>query len=149
VSFQQGEVYLVSRLVQGQFPDYKQVIPKKNSTQVTIETQGFLNAAERAAVVASGSANVTRFEIKGGRMVISAHTPDVGSIEEALAVEVKGAEKTQASFNIRLIIDVLRAINAEKVVLEMSEGLSPGVIRPDKGADYIYIVMPIRTQGTA
>lgn len=148
-SFQQGEVYLVSRLVQGQFPDYKQVIPKKSTTQVALATGEFLNAAERAAVVASGSANVTRFEVKAGKIIISASTPDVGSIEEALAAEIKGSEKALASFNIRLIIDALKAINTERVVLEMSEGLSPGVLRPEKGSDYVYIVMPIRTQGTA
>lgn len=146
ISFQCGDVYLVSRVIQGQFPDYKQVIPKKGGIKITLNAKAFLGAAERAAVVASGSANITRLEVKSGKMHLSAHTPDVGSVDEVLAAEVKGGEKAQASFNVRLIIDVLRVFTSEKVVVELSEALSPGVFRPEGGEDYLYIVMPIRTQ---
>jgi len=146
IVFRYEEIYLVSRLIQGQFPDYKQVIPKKNTVKVVLSTKELLEAAERAAVVASGSANITRFEIKGGKMHLSANTPDIGNIDEVLGAEVKGGEKLQVSFNIRLITDVLRAVSTEKVVVELAEGLSPGIIRPEGGADYLYIVMPIRTQ---
>src|SRR3989339_1320201 len=82
ISFNFHDVYIVSRLIQGQFPDYKQVIPKKFSTRVLVKTEELHRSAERAAVIASGSANVTSFEVKGGKITISAHTPDVGSIEE-------------------------------------------------------------------
>jgi len=146
IVFRYEEIYLVSRLIQGQFPDYKQVIPKKNTVKVVLSTKELLEAAERATVVASGSANITRFEIKGGKMHLSANTPDIGNIDEVLGAEVKGGEKLQVSFNIRLITDVLKAVSTEKVVVELAEGLSPGVIRPEGGADYLYIVMPIRTQ---
>jgi DNA polymerase-3 subunit beta len=149
ISFRYADAYLVSRLIQGQFPDYKQVIPKKSATRVTLNTRELLRAAERAAVIASGSANVTSFEVKNGKMHISANTPDVGSVAEVLSAEVKGGEKARASFNVRLITDVLSVIAQEKVVLEFGEGLSPGVIRPVEGGDYLYIVMPIRTQEAA
>lgn len=147
ISFQFEDVYLVSRLIQGKFPDYKQVIPKKSSTQITLTTKELLAAAERVAVVASGSANVTRFEVKNKTVHISAQTPDIGSIDEALEAEIKGEEKIQAAFNIRLIIDALKVISADKIVFELNEGLSPGVIKPEGEIDYLYIVMPIRTQG--
>ena len=149
ISFKYGDVYLVSRLIQGQFPDYKQVIPKKSATRLTLDTEDFLKAAERAAVIASGSANVTSFEVKGGKMHISANTPDVGSVDEVLDAEIKGAEKAKVSFNVRLITDVLNVVEADKVVVELGEGLSPGVIRPEGEAEYLYIVMPIRTQEAA
>lgn len=147
VCFQYEDVYLVSRLIQGEFPDYKQVAPKKSATQLTVNTKKFLESAERAAVVASGSANITRFEVREGKMHILANTPDVGSVDEVLDVDLKGADKVQVSFNIRLITDVLKVINTERTVLELSEALGPGVIRPEgKKEDYLYIVMPIRTQ---
>lgn len=146
IGFEIGGVYLVSRVIQGQFPDYKQVMPKKSSVKATMATREFLEAAERAAVVASGSANITRFEIKGGKISLTASTPDVGNIEEIINAEIKGSEKSQISFNIRLITDALKAVGTNKVSLEMGEGLSPGVIRPEGENDYIYIVMPIRTQ---
>ena len=146
IGFECGAVYLVSRVIQGQFPDYKQVIPKKSSVKAVVVTKEFLEAAERAAVVASGSANITRFEIKGNRILLSASTPDVGNIEEILKAEIKGGDKSQISFNIRLITDALKVLGTEKMVLELGDGLSPGVIRPEGESDYIYIVMPIRTQ---
>jgi DNA polymerase-3 subunit beta len=146
ISFRYADVYLVSRLIQGQFPDYRQVIPKKSSTRVLLNTREFLRAAERAAVIASGSANVTSFEVKAGKMYLSANTPDVGNVTEVLNAEIKGGEKARVSFNIRLITDVLNVIATEKVAVELGEGLSPGVIKPEDGTEYVYIVMPIRTQ---
>jgi DNA polymerase-3 subunit beta len=149
ISFRHADTYLVSRLIQGQFPDYKQVIPKKCATRVALNTRDFLKAAERAAVIAAGSANVTSFEVKSGKILITASTPDVGTVSEVLPVEVKGGEKAKASFNVRLITDVLSVIAEEKVLVEFGEGLSPGVVRPEGGGEYLYIVMPIRTQEAA
>ena len=146
ISFRYGDIYLVSRLIQGQFPDYRQVLPKKNSTRVIMNTEDILEATERAGVIASGSANVTLFEVKSGKMHVSANTPDVGSVDEVVEADIKGGEKARVSFNVRLITDVLNAIKTDKVAFEFGEGLSPGVIRPEEGEDYLYIVMPIRTQ---
>ncbi|MFA6431143.1 MAG: DNA polymerase III subunit beta [Candidatus Margulisiibacteriota bacterium] len=146
ISFKFGDAFLVSRIIQGQFPDYKQVIPKKNSVKVILNTKEFLKACERAGVIASGSANVTSFELKENKLHIIANTPDVGSIEEIIGAETKGTGKVKVSFNVRLIIDALTVIDSEKVVVEMSEGLNPGVIKPDGENDYLYIIMPIRTQ---
>jgi len=146
ISFRCDDAYLVSRLIQGQFPDYKQVIPKKSTTKVTLNTAELLKAAERAAVIASGSANVTCFEVKAGKMHVTANTPDVGSVDEVINAEVKGAEKARVSFNVRLITDVLEVMSSDKVMVELGEGLSPGIIKQENDDDYLYIVMPIRTQ---
>lgn len=147
VSFKYSDIYLVSRLIQGQFPDYKQVIPKKSALKISLNTKLFLEAGERAAVIASGSANVVRFEIREGKFHLSANTPDVGTIDEILETDIKGKEKTQVSFNIRLITDVLRVIETGNTIVEFSESLGPGVFREEGGGDFVYIVMPIRTQG--
>ena len=149
ISFRCGNFYLVSRLIQGQFPDYRQVIPRKSATKALINTEELLKAAERAAVIASGSANVTAFEVKTGKLTITANTPDVGNVSETINAEVKSGEKNKASFNVRLITDVLNVMPTEKVIIEFGEGLSPGVIKPDGELDYLYIVMPIRTQEVA
>ncbi|MBU1026357.1 MAG: DNA polymerase III subunit beta [Candidatus Margulisbacteria bacterium] len=149
ISFKCNDVYLVSRLIQGQFPDYKQVIPKKSATKITVETKALLEASERAAVIAAGSANIVRFEVKGEKLHLAASTPDVGSIDEIVPAEVVGEKKIQVSFNIRLITDLLKAVETERVVIELTEVLGPGVIKPEKKDNYIYIVMPIRTQEAA
>jgi len=149
VAFKYGDAYIVSRLIQGQFPDYKQVIPKSSDAKISVSTKELLDATERAAVIASGSANIIKLELKGGSVHIIANTPDVGSIDESVKVESKGKDKTSISFNARLITDVLKNLSTDKTALELSGPLSPGVIKPVQGVDYIYIVMPIRTAESA
>ncbi|MFA4967244.1 MAG: DNA polymerase III subunit beta [Candidatus Margulisiibacteriota bacterium] len=149
ISFKYKDAYLVSRLIQGQFPDYKQVIPKSSDIKILVETSALLQSAERAAVIASQSANIVRLEVKSGQLYISAQAPDVGSVEEVLEVEVKGKEKTSVAFNVRLLTDVLKVIDTEKIYLELGAALNPGQVKPKDGPDFTYIVMPIRTQEVA
>ena len=75
-----------------------------------------------------------------------ASTPDVGTVDEVTEADIKGEAKSQIAFNIRLITDVLKNIGSDKVVLEMSESLGPGLIKEEGSENYLYIVMPIRTQ---
>jgi len=145
-AFRMGDTYLVSRLIQGQFPDYRQVLPKKTATKITVLSKSMLESAERAAVIAASSANIVRFEVKGGMLHLFASAPDVGTVDEVLEAEIKGESKAQIAFNIRLIVDVMKAIEKDKVVLELSESLGPGVVKGEGDEGYIYIVMPIRTQ---
>ncbi|MBU0687064.1 MAG: DNA polymerase III subunit beta [Candidatus Margulisbacteria bacterium] len=149
IAFKYGDVYIVSRLIQGQFPDYKQVIPKKSKTTIISSTSLFLESAQRAAVIASSNANIIRLEIKDGKLHVIANTPDVGQVDEVLPVEIKGEEKAQVAFNVRLLMDVLKVLETEKVTLELSGPLNPGLLRPTEGSDYTYVVMPIRTQEAA
>jgi len=146
ISFKYKDIYLVSRVIQGQFPDYKQVIPKRGVTKVALDSGAFLEAAERTAVIAAGSANIVRFEVREESLHLSASTPDVGTIDEVIPAEIKGEKKGQVAFNIRLITDMLKSVEAEKVVLELTESLGPGTLKEDGKDDYLYVVMPIRTQ---
>jgi len=149
LSFRYKDTYIVSRLIQGQFPDYKQVIPKSSEIKVTLNKKVFLQAIERAAVIAGSSANIVRLEVRGGKIYMVASAPDIGNINEVVEAEIKGGEKAQIAFNVRLIIDALKVIKEEKIVLELSGPLSPGLIRPVGGEDYTYIVMPIRVAETS
>jgi DNA polymerase III subunit beta len=149
ISFKFKDVFIVSRLIQGQFPDYKQVIPKASEIKVGMNTKTFLSSIERAAVIASSSANILKLEVKSGKLYVVASAPDVGSVNEVIEAEIKGGEKAQVAFNARLIIDALKVIKDEKIVLELSGPLSPGVLRPVGGEDYTYIIMPIRVAETS
>ncbi|MBI5701511.1 DNA polymerase III subunit beta [Candidatus Saganbacteria bacterium] len=149
MSFKYKDTFLVSRLIQGQFPDYRQVIPKSTETKITIDLQSFLSSVERAAVIASQSANIVKIEVKAGQLHIMAQAPDVGSVDEVIEVEIKGKEKGLVAFNVRLLADALKVMDTDKVVLELGEALSPGLIRPKDGTEFVYIVMPIRTQEVA
>lgn len=149
ISLKYNDTYLVSRLIQGQFPDYRQVIPKSSETKITIDLKPLLSSIERAAVIASQSANIVKIEVKNSQIHIMAMAPDVGSVDEVLEVEVKGKEKGLVAFNVRLLSDALKVMETEKVMLELGEALSPGLLRPKDSSEFIYIVMPIRTQEVA
>jgi DNA polymerase-3 subunit beta len=149
ISFKYKDTLIVSRLIQGQFPDYKQVIPKGSEIKINMANKTLLSAIERAAVIASSSANIIKVEVKNGEMHIIASAPDVGSVNEIVEAEVKRGERSLVAFNVRLIIDALKVIKEEKIVLELSGPLSPGLIRSVGGGDYTYIIMPIRVAETS
>jgi DNA polymerase-3 subunit beta len=146
ISFKYKDSFVISRLIQGQFPDYRQVLPKKSTTFISLPTRAILESAERAAVIASGSANIVRFQTGDGTLHLFASTPDVGTVNEVLEAEIKGDIKKQIAFNVRLITDALKSMESEKVKLELGDSSGPGIIREDESNNYLYIVMPIRTQ---
>ena len=149
ISFKYKDTLIVSKLIQGQFPDYRQVIPKGSEIKINMNNKVFLSAIERAAVIASSSANIIKIEVKSSKMHVIASAPDVGNVNEIIEAEVKGGERAIVAFNVRLIIDALKVINEEKIVLELSGPLSPGLMRPVGGDDYTYIIMPIRVAETS
>ena len=149
IAFKYKDTLIVSRLIQGQFPDYKQVIPKGSETKITMNNKAFLSAIERAAVIASSSANIIKLEVKAGKLHVIASAPDVGNVNEVIEAEIKGGERALVAFNVRLIIDALKVIKEEKIALELSGPLSPGLMKPVGGDDYTYIIMPIRVAETS
>ncbi|MBU0502490.1 MAG: DNA polymerase III subunit beta, partial [Candidatus Margulisbacteria bacterium] len=149
ISFKYNEVYLVSRVIQGQFPDYRQVLPKKSATKIEINRKLLLASSERAAVIAAGSANIVRFDVRDDKLRLFASTPDVGTVDEVLDAKITGQGTAQIAFNIRLITDVLKVLEGENIIIELSEALGPGLIQGEGEANYFYIVMPIKTQETS
>ena len=141
--FEMPGIRLVSRLIEGQFPNYKQVIPQGCKTKIKIKTKELLEAAERASLLAKEGANVIKLNVSEGNMVISSNSPEIGKIEEQLTVQMEG-EETQIAFNSKYLIDVLKVIDAEEILLELTGSLSPGIIKPVEGDYYIYLILPIR-----
>lgn len=145
VSFTYKNNYVVSRLIQGQFPDFNQVIPKASKTKIKINKRQFLDASERCAIIASSSANIVKLEISDAKLLMTAKTPDVGDFSELVDIEIEGENSTHISFNIRLLIDVLKTLTDDMITLNVSGTLSPGLIKPVENENYLYVIMPIRT----
>lgn len=149
ISFDIEDIYIVSRLVQGKFPDYRLVIPKDWKAKVDVLRKDLLEATERSQVIASTSANIIKIEISKDKMLITANSSEVGNVSELIDVSVSGKSEIRISFNVRLILDVLRSIDDESVELCLGEDeLSAGIIRPKDKAEYTYVLMPIRTVET-
>lgn len=144
IVFTLPEARFISRLIDGQFPSYQQVIPRAFKTRVEIGREALLGAAERAALLSKDGPSIVKTSITQDGVGLSAYVPEVGQSEEHLPATTTG-EDCEIAFNTRFIIDVLRILEGETVSLELTGRLSPGVIRPagDGAEQYTYVVMPV------
>jgi DNA polymerase-3 subunit beta len=145
VSFQFDNVYIISRLIEGQYPDYKKVIPPGFVTTVQIDTGGFMDAVERISLLArDGDYNVVKIFFKNDNVVITSNNPDIGKACETVAASVTGNE-LEIAFNAKYITDILKNISSDKLVFSLNTPLSPACVQPIDDPSYIYIITPVRT----
>ena len=141
---------LVSRLIDGQFPNYQQVLPQSHATRAELEREELLRAVRPAALIASSSANIVKLRIgpdgtsDSETGVTVTATADVGDYEGAVEAAVEG-DGTTIAFNARYLADVLTNVDAERFAIELNGPLSPGVFRPVGDDAYVHVVMPVRT----
>ncbi len=139
-----GPVEVSMRLVEGEFPDYKQVVPAEAPRRVGLPSAAFLAALRRVSLVSSERTCGVRLHIDGQRMDISSINPDIGEASEELDVEYDGAALA-VGFNARYIMDVLQVLPAEShVEMAFSDDVSPMVMRSEAEPDYSCVVMPMR-----
>ena len=144
VEFKLGPTIVVSRLVEGSFPDYEQIIPKEIKTKAELNTAEFASAIKMASFFARESANNVKFILKKpGTIQVVAVSPQVGDNTSDLVANIEGDE-LEIAFNAKFIMDVLNVINAEKVDLELAGPLAAGLLRPATDKNYLYIIMPLR-----
>ena len=151
VLFHLEGIDLVSRLIDGQFPNYQQVLPQSHATRAEVERDELLRAVRPAALIASSSANIVKLRIgpdgqdPGGEAgVLVTATADVGDYEGAVEATVEG-DGTTIAFNARYLADVLTNVDADRFSIELNGPLSPGVFRPVGDDGYVHVVMPVRT----
>jgi len=141
--FKTEQTIVVVRLLEGEYPDYQQVIPKENDKHVVIERKDFIGALRRAQVIASEKGEGAKFSIRKGSMEIRTGGPDVGNVQEEIKVDYHG-DPLDVSFNARYLLDVLNIMDTEKIQMELKEELSSGLIRPVDGENHLYVIMPMR-----
>lgn len=142
--FRLPNVRMISRVIDGQFPDYRRVFPSDQPTKLRINRAEFLAAVERVALVARRSTPVVRLSVTGDQLALSSREADVGQAYEELTVAGKEGEDNQTAYQARYLTEALRAIDTEEVVIGLGEGLKQGSIVPVGDEDYLYIVMPVR-----
>lgn len=140
VLFDLGNVVVISRLIEGEFPDYQQVVPPTSDNKIRIDRTQFLLAIRRAALLATPDYQAVKLEVFKDKLVVSKSTPDVGESREEVPMEYQGKEMI-IGFNPYYLIDVLKNLTEEKVGLEVTDSEKPGAIRTD---GYVYIVLPMR-----
>ena len=140
VLFELGGVTVVSRLIEGEFPDYKQVIPPVTENTVCVNREALLLAVKRAALLSTPDYQAVKFEVFKNKLVVSKSTPDIGESREEMPISYQGKELI-IGFNPTYLADVLKNLNEESIGLELTDTEKPGVIRIN---GYIYIVLPMR-----
>ena len=137
-------VVLTSRLIEGTYPNYDQVIPKGNEKKIGIDKMEFLKALRRTSIMSREKTNAVRFDLEPGKITLISMNPDIGEAREEIAAQYKG-EQITIGFNARYLMDILQAMEGEAVVMELQEPLSPTLVLEEKHRDYVCVVMPMRT----
>jgi len=138
-----GSVTLSTRLVEGQFPDYRQVIPKKFDKTVTIHRAGFTESLRRVSLLSQSRAHGVRLNFSEGNLEMVAEDPEFGEARETLEIAYKAAPLS-VGFNAKYILDVLALIRDEALRFELSDDLSPGVLKPLEEENFLAVIMPMR-----
>ncbi len=147
IFFRLPDAMIVSRLIEGQFPQYQQIIPKDQRLTLEIDRNAFLSALERASLITKDGPNIVRLTItKDERLTITATSPEVGDTYDEISIPQQDISFTIA-FNVKYLTDVLKVMESEKVLFSLTEPLKPGVIVPDGEEHYKYIVLPVRISG--
>jgi DNA polymerase-3 subunit beta len=141
IAFDLNNTLLVSKLIEGNYPNYKQVIPAEMKERVTLERETFLNSLRRVSLLASDKSNSIKLNFSKNNIEITANTPEVGEAKESLPVAYKGREFSIA-FNPEFLMAPLRNLSEDEIFLDLIDEMSPGVIKIQ--SPFLYVLMPMR-----
>jgi DNA polymerase-3 subunit beta len=150
---QKNSIRIYSRLIEGQFPDYHQIIPDSFKTEIKVDTKDFMDKMERISLFVREDLNTVKMEAinKTGdqkeercEIILKAESPSTGEASEKIFCLKKGEDIT-ITFNTNYILDVLKIIKKENTVIKLNDPLNPVIITPDEDKNYTYILMPVRT----
>ena len=137
-----GEVKIHSKLVEGNFPNFKQVIPSESKERITVVREELLHALRRADQITSDKANSVKMKFAENKLSITANTPEIGSGQESIAIKYTGPE-IEVAFNPVYLMDPLKILEGDEIFVELNDSLSPGVIKSN--TPFLYVLMPMRT----
>jgi DNA polymerase-3 subunit beta len=142
VVFELGDTVLSSRLIDGQFPNYRQLLPESVDHELRLSTTEVADVVRRISLLAQKNAPL-RLSFSEGTLTVSAQTPDVGGASEAIPVPFHG-EEFDIGFNPEFLRDGLESIESDELVLKLISPLRPGLIESPDTGDFVYLIMPIR-----
>lgn len=141
ITFEFDDMSITSKLIEGTYPNFRQVIPAQCEERITIERESLLTALKRVSLLTTEKSNATKLIFAENKLVISTNTPDVGEAQETIPIKYSGKEITVA-FNPEYVMDPLRNLSNDEIFIELIDNLSPGVIKCD--IPFLYVLMPMR-----
>jgi DNA polymerase III subunit beta len=142
IVFQLDHIVLSSRLIDGQFPNYRQLLPESVEHELRLSTGEVVEVVRRMSLLAQKNAPL-RLTFEEGQLTVSAQTPDVGEASETLPVPFSG-ERFEIGFNPEFLRDGLESVESEELVLKLISPLRPGLIESPDDGEFVYLIMPIR-----
>jgi DNA polymerase-3 subunit beta len=143
VTFQKSGLFLTSRVMEGTYPNYQQVIPKESAKKASIERTALEGALRRVAVLSKDKTNAVKVILENGSITLHTSSPDVGEATEDLPAQYRG-ESLTTGFNARYLLDALAVMDGDSVNLEISSPLSPCVLRSEGDPGFLCVVMPMK-----
>lgn len=141
ISFTVGDTFLASKLIEGNYPNYRQVIPGDSNERVVISREQLLETVRRVSLLSSDKANSVKLIFTENQIEVTANSPDVGEAQETLEVSYSGPDM-QIAFNPEFLQAPLRALDTDNVYLDLIDEMSPGVLRIE--GSFLYVLMPMR-----
>ena len=135
-------ISLITKLIEGKYPNYRQVIPEKNEEKVTIGREDFLQSLRRAEIMTSDKVNSVNLSLLENSVRLQANVPEVGEFKDSIAVNYTG-EQINIAFNPQYMMEPLKSLNDDEVKLEITDDLSPGLLR-GVTSRFLYVIMPLR-----
>jgi DNA polymerase III subunit beta len=143
ILFSVGESELISRLITGTFPNYKDIIPGEHKTTVTLDTEPLARAIKSASLFCRQGINHVSFQFSENKILVSAAASQIGENHVEVPAKISGSD-IDIVFDYRYVLDGLNAIGASDVTIQLEGSASPGVFIPKEHSNYLYLVMPIK-----
>jgi len=143
IKFVVNGVTIISRLIEGQFPNYERVIPTEYQKKLTVPADDLLSRVRRASIVARENANRIVLQANGDQLAITAESGEVGNAYEELEI-VKEGDDIEIAFNAKYLLEFLTVVGTDGIFMELTGSLSPGAMKPVGQEDYLYVLMPMQ-----
>lgn len=145
VCFTMGNTKFISRIINGQFPDYRPILPKEENFKykIFVTKRILLDALNRANLLSRDNNNIIKLNVEKDGLMLHANSPEVGNIDEKIPATVIGDELF-IGYNVKYILDALKVIDSETIALKLTGPLTPGIIVPEEEENYTYLLLPVR-----
>lgn len=141
--FKRDGLVMVSKLIDGNYPNYQQVLPTQNTKKVAVSKDIFTHAVKRVSILSKEKTNAVKLQLEKNTLLLSTNNPEVGEANEELSIDYKG-ESISIGFNSRYLMDVLMAMDRDTITLELNDSLSPCLVKEEGNDAYKCVVMPMR-----
>ena len=143
IILQTEKTLTISRLLEGQFPKYNQLIPSESPKQAIVNVSQLIAALERVSVMVNDKTSIVKMLFADNELTLSADTPDAGKSEDKLEIQYT-AEELLIAFNYRFVLDALRIIESDEVIIGLNASLSATVLKPNSEDDFVCLIMPVQ-----